>query len=302
MKSKISVIVPTYNRKGLLEKCLTSLFRQSYRGKHEIIVVDDGSSDGTKNLVKKLQKRHKNLRYFYQKNKGPAAARNLGIRKSRGKIVAFTDDDCVVNKDWLKNIATSFKQFPKVVAVGGSILNPYKSKIGWADYILNFSSWYPLGKKRSVRDIPSANIAYKKDVIQNMLFPEGHIGLVYEDSIFNYNLTRAGKTLLFNRNIKVSHYRNRKNAEDFLENQRRYGLSFLLRGYKIHGSIGKILVKFKLLNLFCPRLILVFLRCLKSKKYLAKFITSFPLILRGEFERGRAIMEYKKPKYVYHLK
>lgn len=118
---EISVIVPTYNRKDLLKDCLQSLFNQSYpKDKYEIIVVDDGSTDGTKEMVKEL-KPNVTLRYFYQNNQGPASARNLGIKNAKGKILAFIDSDCVADKNWLVNLAKGLGKNKKIAGVGGQL-------------------------------------------------------------------------------------------------------------------------------------------------------------------------------------
>ncbi len=87
----VSVIIPTYNRLSFLEKAIDSVLNQTY-GNFEVIVVDDGSDDGSHKL---LSLRDDQLRYLYQENKGPAAARNTGIRAARYPLLAFLDSD-----DW----------------------------------------------------------------------------------------------------------------------------------------------------------------------------------------------------------
>lgn len=119
----ISVVVPTYNRKGLLKNCLSALFNQTYpQDEYEILVSDDGSSDGTNRLVKNIAKKHKNLRYFKQNHQGPAAARNLGIKKAKGRIIALTDDDCLPQKDWLQQIDQVFQENPKTLGIEGKTI------------------------------------------------------------------------------------------------------------------------------------------------------------------------------------
>ena len=97
---KVSVIIPTFNRKDWLKECLDSVTNQDTKGiSYEVIVVDDGSSDGTEDIVH----RYKKTTYLRQKNQGQAAARNLGLSAARGQVIAFTDDDCIPSKDWLRN-------------------------------------------------------------------------------------------------------------------------------------------------------------------------------------------------------
>lgn len=90
-KPKISVIIPTYNRVHFLQEAIESVFRQTFQD-YEIIVIDDGSSDNTKEMISKLG--HK-IRYFYQDNRGRSSARNHGIQMARGEYIAFLDSDDV---------------------------------------------------------------------------------------------------------------------------------------------------------------------------------------------------------------
>jgi GT2 family glycosyltransferase len=87
--SRISVIIPTYNREDFITRAIDSVLAQTYRD-YEIIVVDDGSTDNTKDKVSKYGDR---VRYMYQKNLGPSASRNLGIQNAKGKYIAFCDSD-----------------------------------------------------------------------------------------------------------------------------------------------------------------------------------------------------------------
>lgn len=89
----ISAIITTYNRYTLLKKALSSICNQSYRPK-EIIVLDDGSTDNTKNI----QKEFSNIRYIYKKNGGISRARNLAIKEAEHDWVAFLDDD----DEWIR--------------------------------------------------------------------------------------------------------------------------------------------------------------------------------------------------------
>ncbi|WP_185154287.1 glycosyltransferase [Fulvivirga sp. M361] len=86
----VSVVIPAYNAQHYLKECIDSVRKQTI-GPVEIIVVDDGSSDGTKAIVDTYD--DDRLRYFYQKNSGVAAARNLGANKAQGSYLAFLDAD-----------------------------------------------------------------------------------------------------------------------------------------------------------------------------------------------------------------
>ena len=87
---KVSVIIPTYNRKGYIPDAIDSVLEQTYKD-FEIIVVDDGSTDGTGEI---LRKRYgEKIRYFSKENGGCASARNFGVRMARGEYIAFLDSD-----------------------------------------------------------------------------------------------------------------------------------------------------------------------------------------------------------------
>jgi glycosyltransferase involved in cell wall biosynthesis len=89
----VSVVIPTYNRASIISRAIESVLTQEYPSV-EIIVADDGSTDGTEDLVKKYDSR---VRYFHQPNAGVSAARNLGLREARGEFIALLDSD----DEWL---------------------------------------------------------------------------------------------------------------------------------------------------------------------------------------------------------
>ncbi len=93
MNPKISVIIPTYNRKFCIERAVLSVIQQT-RKCDELIIVDDGSTDGTKNVVDRIAHHcSTEIKYIAQPNSGPAAARNTGIRLAKSELIAFLDSD-----------------------------------------------------------------------------------------------------------------------------------------------------------------------------------------------------------------
>ena len=93
---QVSVIIPTHNRAPLLERALQSVLIQK-GAFFETIIVDDGSTDGTRNWVEKTVRNKPNVKYFFQSNQGPSSARNRGIRESQGEWIALLDSD----DEWL---------------------------------------------------------------------------------------------------------------------------------------------------------------------------------------------------------
>lgn len=111
----ISVVIPTYNREAQLDRALQSVFKQIYPC-DEIIVVDDGSTDNTKELVASyIETKHAVVKYLYQPNKGPAAARNLGVRNSSYSHIAFLDSDDHWHKDKLKKQFAKMEEKPDIL-------------------------------------------------------------------------------------------------------------------------------------------------------------------------------------------
>tara|TARA_B100000579_G_scaffold284827_1_gene236052 strand:- start:134 stop:1066 length:933 start_codon:yes stop_codon:yes gene_type:complete len=102
----VSVVIPTYNRLPILLKCLDSLENQiliSAIDDYEIVIVDDGSTDGTTDWLESNMDSFPHLRLFEQSHGGPALGRNLGVEKSNGDIIVFIDSDLVVDKYFLVN-------------------------------------------------------------------------------------------------------------------------------------------------------------------------------------------------------
>ena len=102
---KVSIIIPTYNEKDVLETCIESLGEQTLND-FEIIVVDDGSKDGTLEILKNLKRSLPNFKFIRQSHLGAGAARNIGVSLSKGEILVFVDADMTFDKDFLKNLVS----------------------------------------------------------------------------------------------------------------------------------------------------------------------------------------------------
>ncbi len=106
---KISVIIPTFNEVSVLEDCIESLGYQTEKD-FEIIVVDDGSSDKTLEILQNLKSTIGNFQFFKQDHKGAGAARNLGASHAKGEILVFVDADMTFDKDFLKNLTEPIRK------------------------------------------------------------------------------------------------------------------------------------------------------------------------------------------------
>jgi glycosyltransferase involved in cell wall biosynthesis len=189
MSIKISVIVPTYNRPDLLLRCLRSLIAQKFnRDAYEIIIVSDGPDGLTeKRVTNWLKRRLHHVRYFVLPDKkGPAAARNYGWLHARGELIAFTDDDCVPDKNWLKAFYAKYTQGKEVAFTGKTIVPVAKRP---TDYELNIA-----GLQNA--DFITANCCVNKKVLERTGgFDEQFTMAWREDSDLEFKL--------LNENIKI---------------------------------------------------------------------------------------------------
>lgn len=119
----LSIIVLTYNRKDMLRGCLDSLFSQTVpRENLEIIVVDDGSTDGTEGMMESISLSHPGLKYCRQTHKGIPATRNTGIVNASGGIIAIVADDYIMAPDYAETIIRFFQENPRAMVVRFKII------------------------------------------------------------------------------------------------------------------------------------------------------------------------------------
>jgi len=124
-RPRVSVVVPTCNRRPILERCVKSLAEQTYPN-YEIIIVDDGSTDDTPEFLQQFAAGHPELEFRHFRNEpnlGANPSRNLGIRESTGEFVAFADSDCIAHPDWLEQLLRGFTS-DRVAAVVGRVDSP----------------------------------------------------------------------------------------------------------------------------------------------------------------------------------
>lgn len=204
----ISVIVVTYNRRLLLERCINTLLSQNYDGEYEIIVIDDCSKDGTSDFVKERYRKRVTL-VKNQQEEGLRVNKNKGIKIAKGDIIAFTDDDCMVAKDWLKEIEGSLVSYD---FVGGVVLPSPDTKFPcwWKrslDWMVGVSS------NPSLKFLPlGSNLAFKKGVIEriggfdtSVRHIKGRL-LFGEDKDIIKRALGAGFKMTINCNMVVYHY------------------------------------------------------------------------------------------------
>ncbi len=154
---EISVIVPTRNRSDDLRTCLKALASQDFpRERYEVVVCDDGSEEDISLVVEEFRRDGFEVRYIWQAPRGPAAARNLGIRHSAGSVVAMTDSDTLPDRSWLRMLHHALADNPDAIAVEGLV------------YANNEGEFDPLGEGPTNRlggVYLTCNCAYRRDVL-----------------------------------------------------------------------------------------------------------------------------------------
>lgn len=112
----ISIVIPCFNAQNTIRECLTSILNQTINN-IEVIVVDDGSSDNTGQIIKEFVKTDKRVKCFFQQNKGVSSARNSGIKNSQGDYVAFVDADDVIHEKFLEVLLSNIIRYDADISV-----------------------------------------------------------------------------------------------------------------------------------------------------------------------------------------
>lgn len=174
-KPLVSVIIPVYNCAEYIGECIDSVAEQTYDN-IEIIVVNDGSKDGSENIIKDKRKRYRNILYYKQRNEGVSAARNLGIKKAIGEYITFVDGDDLVGKylvECLVNQITCTHPGCIIVSKPTQKINEFKERV----------------------------LGYKKPVVKSISSGQALIKLLYPYGIDNGPCAKLYPTVLLKKNL-----------------------------------------------------------------------------------------------------
>ncbi len=142
LSPRLSVVIPTYNRRALLSLCLDSVFDQDCDSNlYEVIVIVDGSEDDTADMLSSKMPAC-GLRYIVQKNAGQAAARNQGIRAAQGRLILFLDDDILVPRNFISSHVAAHTSGDSIVAFGAVYVSPSSQRGLATSYTDSFSRIY----------------------------------------------------------------------------------------------------------------------------------------------------------------
>jgi len=215
---KISVVVCTYNGARTLRACLESLLGLDYPD-YELVVVDDGSTDSS---VREIVEVFDRVRYIRQEHAGLSVARNRGASEAAGEIIAYTDDDCIADPSWLRQIVTAFGD-PGVVAAGGPNIPPEPRNL--VEACVGLAPGAPahvLLDDRRAEHLPGCNLVVRKvalEAVDGFRKPYVAAG---DDVDFCWRLMDRGGEIVFVPSAMVWHHR-RATVGAYLKQQIGYG-------------------------------------------------------------------------------
>jgi|GEM_PF-6206645 len=251
----ISIIIIVFNMVDTLEDCIISLINQDYpREKYEIIIIDGGSTDGTMNIIKKYD-----VDVYIEKRRGRGLARNIGIMKSKGDIIAFIDADCTANKKWLKIHVKNHLKNKHVAAVCGSVYNPYlkkQSNFTQAAHFENFSEFDINVPKKYVNYLPTCNASFKKNILLNVgLFEEKADRL--EDFLLSQKIIQNGCDILYDPKAIVNHYEKNISNKKYISLEIDYGKWYYVSQILMKKRYGRLPVNPLLVTIMLPSIIIM---------------------------------------------
>ncbi|MEM0203265.1 MAG: glycosyltransferase [Archaeoglobaceae archaeon] len=273
--AKVSIVIPVKNDAETLEKCLRSIRDLDFPMEDlEVIVVDGHSTDGSVEIAKRY-----GCKVFFEDMGRISYARDLGAKKASGEFIAFTDADCVVEKNWIKELLKQFDE--NVAAVGGPNLTPEdESEFGKAvgdvfEFLSKAGARYGFNANEVVEIYhnPTCNVMYRKKVLEEV-GGFNHRLITVDDEELDYRIRKRGYKILFTPKAVVYHYR-RRSWKSFAKMAYTYGIG-RMQAIKLHREMGRWFHFVPMLTLFfVPSILLL---SLLSSLFLLLAISSIILI------------------------
>jgi glycosyltransferase involved in cell wall biosynthesis len=200
-KEKISIVIPIRNSEKTLANCLESVLNQNYKN-YEIILIDNNSKDKTKEIIAEYSQKDNRISHFFEPKIGRSPARNLGILKSTGDIIAMTDSDCIASKTWLEKLIQPITKDNESIVMGNEqgIINNYWSRnIQDSNSTFNKKNLY----NKYINTLDTKNFAIKSKVIKEFMFDDNLNN--FEDFDLYLRLSKKYKIRFLSEN-KIGHY------------------------------------------------------------------------------------------------
>ena len=214
---RISVIVCTRNGSATLRQCLTALGKQTYAN-HEVLLIDDGSIDDTPDIARDFPF----ARYVRQDPGGLSVARNRGAQEATGEILAYTDDDCIPDEDWLLHLSAAYDEPSWVAAGGPNIPPPPRNTIEAVVAAAPGAPTHVLLNDEEAEHLPGCNFSVRKDSLRRIGGFHADFTTAGDDVDICWRLRAAKGKLRFVPSAMVWHHR-RFTVRGYLRQQSGYG-------------------------------------------------------------------------------
>lgn len=222
----VSVIIVTHNRKGRLKRCIESVLQNSMVSEELVIVDDSDAGKDCQDLIVAFQKLYSDMDFIYIRifpKRGVSFSRNEGIKASSGDIVAFIDDDCDADPEWIERIQSSHKEHPSALAITGLVTPKYPTNY-WNRVLFTFHDDKE-NKTRSTDLLFGSNYSFKREVFSKFqIYFNDELPYCSEDRYIAFQLTKRGLVMLYDPSIQVRHDF-RTDAYSVMKQWIRYGLS-----------------------------------------------------------------------------
>jgi len=198
---KVSLIIPVYNGEKTLSDCLNSVLNQTYNN-YEVIVVDNNSTDKTKEIIANYQSNNSNIRYVFEPERKRGAARNSGERKALGDIILMTDSDCIVPSDWITRMIEPVikNECDSVQGSQTDITDNYWSRQEQIRYLEREKNTHTV-----INRVDSKNFAIKKDFLEKVGF-SSRAYYTGNDTELSIRLQKNNCRIKFLNEVKVRHH------------------------------------------------------------------------------------------------
>jgi glycosyltransferase involved in cell wall biosynthesis len=218
MATDISVILPTYNRASSLETTLQSFAALTVPANlsWELLVIDNNSTDRTREVIEDfVSKTTFPVRYLWEGTQGRSAALNSGIAAAEGDIIAFTDDDVILDAHWLSSLKRTFSRCDCAAVAGRVIASWNHPKPDWLEMTGQFAVVnFDLGAELKQINVPplGANSAFRKEIFEKYGLFRLDLGvrgcqhtITCDDTDFGDRLIRAGEKIIYDPEVVIYH-------------------------------------------------------------------------------------------------
>ena len=242
----MSIIIPCYNSERTIRNCLKAIVAQQTQYSFDVTVVDS-STDQTSKIVRSEFPEVQLISLARRTFAGPA--RNLGIQATHGEYCLMIDSDCVATASLVER-AIERHRTGNHAAVGGSLRNGTpRSLIGWIGYLMEFKEFMPSSASREVASVPSANVCYRREVLERYGCFDEAMQLA-EDISLHWKMHNAGESIFFDPAIEVVHL-NRTGWGQVLTYQVSLG-KFSARARRKGAMPGGLLLRYPYLIVLMP--------------------------------------------------